>query len=346
MNAHAHKIFLLLSGAAFAAACSLVVPEPGPPVPGRAGVFPHVIHAEDGAGMACTDCHAGAESEVRAGMPDFELCGSCHELEADPDLPLAAQPAGFVLPGDSAPTWSSVTAYPIESRFSHAVHVGAGAECATCHEGVASSEATDWGWKVRMADCLECHDAEGEDVGGCAGCHPEVDRDLPPSTHGGESWLRAHGPLGAMGAGPSGAAAQDCALCHTEASCDSCHSKTLPVDHNEPWRVRGHGFSAAMDRDRCDTCHREDSCERCHQSTSPVTHRGIWANGTNAHCGSCHLPLGPDDGCATCHRGTPSHRLAAPLPGGTHPGAASDCRSCHFPLDHFDNGQACTLCHR
>jgi len=346
MDTRAHKAFFAASAAAFVAACSLVVPDLGPPVPGRAGIFPHDVHAGEDAGMACADCHAGAETAVRAGMPALEDCFACHDSEVDDSMPLAQQPVGFILPGDQAATWSSVTGYPFESGFSHVVHADAGADCELCHAGVADSDATDWDWKVTMTECQSCHDADGSDIGGCVACHESLDRDSRPSNHEDLNWDRQHGVLGAMGAACEAATAQDCALCHTESSCDNCHAQTLPMDHSEAWRQRGHGFSAALERDRCDTCHREDSCVRCHQTVTPITHSGIWGGGTSAHCGSCHIPLGADNGCTTCHRGTPSHRLATSIPGGTHPGSSSDCRSCHTPLDHFDNGQACTLCHR
>ncbi len=346
MSARTHRAFFLASAAAFVAACSLVLPDPGPPVPGRAGVFPHAPHAGEDGGMGCIDCHAGAESTARAGMPTLEDCGACHELELDPDLPLASQPAGFVLPGDQEATWSSVTAANVDTAFSHAVHVEAGADCEVCHEGVAESDATDWDWKVSMEECAGCHEADGSDLGGCEACHAGMGRDTMPANHDGGLWIRQHGAFGIDGVRCPSEPAKDCALCHTESSCDSCHARSLPMDHTEAWRTRGHGFAASMERERCDTCHKEDSCVRCHQTATPISHRGIWGGATSAHCGSCHLPLGADDGCATCHRSAPSHRLATSIPGGTHPGSSSDCRSCHFPLDHFDNGQACTLCHR
>lgn len=345
MDARTRKALITVAAASLAAACSLVVPKPGPPVPGRAGVFPHAIHVADG-GMACADCHELAEGAAHAGMPGLDLCWSCHDEAGDPATPLARQPAGFRLEGDPDATWSAVTASSVPTQFSHAVHQSAGLECESCHPGVADSDSVQRAWKVGMPECLDCHDENGVDVGGCAGCHLGLDETTPPASHADPSWRRTHGPFGAEGVCWGAAPAMDCALCHRESSCDSCHQRTPPADHTEPWRVRGHGFSAALERERCDTCHKEDSCDRCHSTAEPVTHGGIWGGGTSAHCGSCHLPLGSDESCATCHRGTPSHRSAPARPGSPHPGASADCRSCHVPLDHFDNGQACTLCHR
>ncbi|MBL7007848.1 MAG: hypothetical protein ISR76_02540 [Planctomycetes bacterium] len=345
MSSRAHRALSTLSTAALVAACSLIGPGSGPLVPGRAGIFPHLPHAGEG-GMECTDCHEGAEDQVRAGMPDLETCYGCHDSEVDPDLALSAQPAGFILEGDSEATWTSVTAPAVATAFSHAIHADAGATCDSCHEDVADSDEVDRDWKVGMSECLGCHEAASVEVGGCLGCHEGLDQRTMPGSHAGLNWQRAHGAFGADSVSWGGAPAQDCSLCHTESSCDSCHAKTPPLDHSEAWRLRGHGFSASMERDRCDTCHKEDSCVRCHQTATPVTHGGIWGGGTSVHCASCHIPLGPETGCTACHRGTPSHRLATSIPGGSHPGSSADCRSCHTPLDHFDNGQACTLCHR
>jgi hypothetical protein len=50
--------------------------------------------------------------------------------------------------------------------------------------------------------------------------------------------------------------------------------------------------------------------------------------------------------CGVCHKGTPSHALATPLPPDHVPGM--NCRMCHGngqPLPHVDNGDSCTLCH-
>jgi hypothetical protein len=52
------------------------------------------------------------------------------------------------------------------------------------------------------------------------------------------------------------------------------------------------------------------------------------------------------DSCFVCHKGTPSHLMAAPKPPNHSP--AMDCRSCHGlsePLPHFDNGDDCNTCH-
>ncbi len=325
-------------------ACALLAPGAAGPeeatVPGRPASFPHAIHME--AELACTDCHPGAETEARAGMPDLETCFLCHDEEADAEVPREQTPQGFILPGDEEPTWTRVTATAVPTTFSHARH--SGADCATCHPGVAESEAVSTGWHVDMQQCQECHASFGVTAQSCEDCHPGVGPQWQPDSHR-DDWERIHGrvaPFAELAATPS----QDCSLCHKESQCRSCHTSTTPADHTEPFRIRAHGFAASLDRDRCQICHRDDSCVRCHRQTVPVSHNAIWGGRTSAHCATCHLPLDSSDGCTVCHAGTPSHRLAPRRPAPPHPGPTADCRSCHFPLTHFDNGQDCNLCHR
>ncbi len=39
--------------------------------------FNHAKHVANG--LACADCHSGAEQQARAGLPTVETCRSCHE---------------------------------------------------------------------------------------------------------------------------------------------------------------------------------------------------------------------------------------------------------------------------
>ena len=123
--------------------------------------------------------------------------------------------------------------------------------------------------------------------------------------------------------------------------------EVLPRNHTNYWRQRGHGLTAQLDRMSCATCHRTDACERCHQEVLPRSHRGMWGGGQNTHCLSCHFPVETQGNCVTCHKATPGHLGAAPLPPNHNP--AMNCRLCHgngVRLPHFDPGTACTACHR
>ncbi len=342
-----HKLFLLIStslGLSFGA-CSSIFTNAEILVPGRMGIFPHDVHMGEEVESDCVDCHSTAEDEEAASMPTMRACLTCHDDEMDEGKMIDKVPAGFVLEGMEKPSWTSVTEQTVDCSFSHQAHYEAEVSCEDCHVAVSEASAVERSFAVRMKACVDCHEKDAVDDGGCVGCHEGIDQDWTPLTHN-NSWEFTHGAMSELDGNCPDTARNDCSLCHTTNECNSCHQSQEPRDHTEAWRVRGHGFSATMDRDRCITCHREDSCVRCHQESVPVTHGGIWGGDTSAHCVSCHLPLGEDDGCYTCHRNSNSHFTAQPNPGGAHPGQSSDCRSCHFPLDHFDNGQDCTICHR
>jgi len=337
-------IILLCAAALIAAACSLFAPREDPVVPGRVGVFPHAIHVGDDVALDCVDCHDTVEDEADAGMPTLALCRSCHDEEEDADKPLAQQVSGFVLSGDEEASFSYVTQPAVDLQFSHVAHVDAEVNCEDCHAGVSQAEETTWDWKVSMDSCLSCHQSQGLAALDCEQCHEGLSADDPPSTHGGD-WQQVHGMLASLDDLHSPVPAMDCALCHTQQDCTSCHRTTQPISHTEPWRTRGHGFAASLNRESCATCHSEASCNTCHRTAVPVNHGGIFGGTTSAHCISCHLPLDESDSCSVCHKSAPSHRQAPLRLGPPHPGPNSDCRSCHTPLDHLDNGQDCTTCH-
>ena len=76
-----------------------------------------------------------------------------------------------------------------------------------------------------------------------------------------------------------------------------------------------------------------------------MSHTGSFGGTTSNHCVGCHLPLATTE-CYTCHKSTPSHETATPLPAGHT--AGMNCRMCHGhgqPLPHADKGDACSTCH-
>jgi hypothetical protein len=296
------------------------------------GAFDHSRHAAKG--ITCDACHGDDESQPIAGMPSNRECLACHgrselrepyayELEIqreDPRRSFAAPERHFDL------------------KFSHAVHRGSAAGCGVCHESEPAHRAP-----ARAGACEDCHRREGI-ASDCVVCHEQTTRSTAPTSHQAAGWLRAHGrdssrPL-------SAAHGEGCRLCHSQSSCDGCHRVLKPSDHTEFFRLRGHGLSASIQRERCAACHQEDSCVRCHQETRPRSHfRATWAGRTSSHCLSCHEPLG-DASCFVCHRAAPSHARATPIPPPPHPSALSDCRRCHLRPPHADNGGSCTVCHR
>ncbi len=141
--------------------------------PGETGVQPIAFnHAKHVAGgMGCTDCHAGAQTEVRATLPPAALCMGCHAA------PLAGTPAEErlrVLAGGGAEiAWRPVTGLPAHVYFSHRRHVAiAGLECGACHGAMEKLTAPPRAplRELSMKTCMACHERSkaGND---CNDCH-------------------------------------------------------------------------------------------------------------------------------------------------------------------------------
>lgn len=301
--------------------------------------FNHLVHYED-AGMDCTDCHIGAEDSEDPGFPPLAACRLCHDEDADLEKP-EAQRVSALFDGDVLRT-SGVARLSDEVIFSHASHVAAVESCSDCHTGIETSTHPASYASVKMDDCMSCHEARGA-PNDCATCHTEVGLDWEPPSHA-LNWERLHGSVSRSG---SSDLMDDCAMCHSENSCNECHFQVAPDNHTNFWRLRGHGVTARMDRENCAACHTSDSCQRCHEESPPLNHRGLWGGSRSNHCLSCHLPVQSAAGCATCHRSTPSHGDATPIPPDHTP--SSQCRACHgvdAPLPHADNGTTCIVCHQ
>jgi hypothetical protein len=301
--------------------------------------FSHSRHLEEG--LECADCHADYEAQDEPRPVAAGQCALCHE-ELDKDKPPERQVASLFAGGAFA--GARVTAMTGDVIFSHSTHVSSGLACNACHEGIEQSEAVDDTLFVSMERCVSCHERAGMPDGTqCAVCHRVLDTEHPPANHD-QAWHRLHGQT-ARADLPG--AANDCRLCHTDQTCVTCHQDEKPASHNAFWHNRGHGIEAAMDRDSCFVCHRSDSCIRCHEENQPLSHKGAWSSTLETHCLSCHIPV-QSESCFTCHKGTPSHALAPPMPTVPPHNAAMDCRACHgvtAPLPHVDNGDNCTFCH-
>jgi len=322
---------LMLSTMACEAFFGIFSSSPGP-------TFPHAIHLEE---VDCTTCHDGAEDRADAGFPDtVKGCLLCH-TEIDEDKPFEKTVAAFLV--DGKPRWlARRDVYGGEVRFDHSKHIVAELDCDACHAPVE----TDSGPGLRIhggkARCKECH-AKTERGNDCAVCHKVLRiGELPPNHKRG--WERQHGFHSDRMI--EGTGKTTCAQCHEEQTCTSCHQQQLPRSHTNYWRQRGHGVMVSLDRRSCATCHKSDFCNRCHQNTEPRSHRGGFGSPQNKHCITCHVPL-KGAGCFTCHKGTPSHGMATPMPPGHLP--SMNCRQCHgltAPLPHPDPGIECTACHK
>jgi len=298
--------------------------------------FSHEKHLAEG--LSCTDCHSAYEDGDVVQAVNPAQCALCHdELDSEktPDRQVAS-----LFDGDEFRA-TRASALSDEVKFSHATHVGSGASCESCHEPILTNSFVEASVSPRMDDCIKCHESVGQDAS-CTVCHTQINTDSAPPNHS-QQWMTAHGV--AVRGGLEGPA-NDCTLCHTDRTCITCHQDQPPANHNNFWRLRGHGVVADMDRDACRTCHEPSSCVRCHNETEPLNHTASWGSPQDTHCMTCHYPL-QSESCSVCHKSTPSHLDAAEQPPNHFPGM--DCRACHgvnAPLPHFDNGDDCTFCHK
>ncbi|MEZ6018155.1 MAG: cytochrome c3 family protein [Planctomycetota bacterium] len=324
-------------------------------------VFSHRVHVID-QGLDCAMCHAIEEGAALPLAPDLAQCALCHD-GLDEDKPEHKRAAAFFVPARSDAGSQSergaldgalgeaevdlvlrpgLQRFASEVKFDHSAHIATLDEnCLACHVGIDESDRLRPSDAQTMQTCVTCHEERGR-ADSCAVCHSVVGRDWAPRSHA-ASWTFLHGEASRDAESMT---SSDCALCHSQSSCTECHLSTPPANHDEHFRLRGHGVFADLAREGCATCHTSNSCIRCHESTRPISHHGAFGAPMNTHCVSCHFPLASET-CSTCHRDAASHALAAPQPAGHVPGA--NCRLCHgagAPLPHVDDGSDCSFCHR
>ena len=300
----------------------------------RRFAFAHDVHVSEQA-LVCSSCHADAQVLEAPGMPDADTCAACHD-ELD-----AAKPAGrhvadlFGADGFAA---SRATKLADEVVFSHLKHASQIA-CDKCHAGIDENADVRELTSFSMDSCTQCH-ARREVASNCATCHSEVSRTWPPANHAWD-WTRHHGGVAQS---LSDRTSDRCSLCHEESKCFQCHREEAPRNHTLQFRDRGHALQASLDRQKCTVCHTSDSCDQCHREVTPKSHVGSFGGTLSTHCLGCHFPLA-NEGCAACHKSTPSH-LSTPKPDDHTP--VMICRQCHgflAPLPHVDKGDDCNACH-
>jgi hypothetical protein len=329
----------LAAAALLAAACGALFVRGGR---ARAFAFPHDVHVLE-LELECENCHEDAMLADRPAMPAPDTCEFCH-VELDAEAPPERQAAALF----DGPAYRAAhaTALASELAFDHARHAAAVGDCAACHADVIGGERVESDQGLAMAACVDCH-AERGAPGECATCHLEIDRDWAPPSHA-AAWKKLHGRVFRAGCTR---AVDDCALCHQETDCASCHAVEAPESHGPLWRLRSHGLAARIDRASCAACHQPTGCDRCHAEVLPLSHVATWGDPKDTHCIACHFPLGSfgggfggSEGCATCHKSNPSHLLASPKPSWHTPDM--NCLMCHAQtLPHVTKGDDCNLCH-
>jgi hypothetical protein len=272
--------------------------------------------------LSCASCHKGSKQEEGAwAEPSPERCTGCHE-DAPAIWRRSVRPALAAVPAGKA------IIFPHDPHLKQEAIKG---QCVGCHAGAVGVQGGDPLFPP-METCLGCHEhREKFEAGVCTDCHREKDlRTLKPVSflsHDG-AWMRRHGA-------EARTAPQQCAACHAQTSCDSCHDTTRPTSpaQRNPEAITSeavhrfdflsrHALESQANPGACITCHAKTECDACH-STRGVSasvrggqspHPPAWGSGlgaaTNGHGPAARRDIGS---CATCHD----------------QGAASNCVRCH-----------------
>lgn len=157
--------------------------------------FSHKAHGEEGAGMACEDCHSFFDDGRFAGIPPVAKCAECHSdpmTDSPNEIKIVEE---YIRPNREIP-WLAYSRQPENAFFSHAVHVKrGGVECKECHGDHGQGDSLRlyqvnritgysrdiWGssmarmrkgsWDgMKMDDCADCHTSRNV-PNTCFGCH-------------------------------------------------------------------------------------------------------------------------------------------------------------------------------
>jgi len=317
-------------------------------------------HAE----LACTDCHAAAESSSRADdslIPNESTCARCHAAQVRPAKPAAPTCGKCHAPlGAGGVPIARAPAMPRELHFSHRAHLLRGTQCGQCHADVNGEPQLP-----RMERCLDCHRAQ--QASSCKRCHTTDPAGRLRTEHAGGRLL-PRGPLMGMAhdadwivrhrwVGADRGAV--CSTCHEERQCVRCHDGRLPAAQIHAGDYLAlHAQDARRGSTRCRSCHAPQTfCGECHSRMGLTTFAprevrasgrfhppaAQWSRGPAMHarearrdltsCTSCHA----EADCVACHGGLGVGRMSIdPHP----PGFRRRCDK-----EIAANSRACVTCH-
>ncbi len=310
---------------------------------GPVSTFSHKIHgsAED---LSCTDCHTGAVSKDKAGMPRLAQCQLCHE-EKDVDKPMDRRAASRFVDGKLKAL--HLAALPAEMKFSHKVHANANISCEQCHGDMTGRATVNSDVQVRMQQCVDCHaekHVEPKAVVAVASAAPAAQPGTPESAPAVQP-AQAAANQAAVAAGEAAPSAKPAEV----TTCSTCHTQVnknwAPPSHKENWK-KHHGQVARANTgetvNTCSVCHEQETCAKCHKDEPPDNHTAFWrtrghgiqASMDRESCAACHR----SDSCETCHRESePRNHVGtwgAPK--------AQHCIGCHLPVQN----ESCFVCHK
>jgi hypothetical protein len=130
--------------------------------------FPHSTHMK--LGLACIDCHTGADVRAAAGIPSVDKCMLCHAKLAR-NKPEVQKVAGYAEKRIEIP-WARVYGFSTDAhvKFRHEAHYRAGITCATCHGDLTKMTVAEKAVTHNMGTCLTCHRQKNASED-CAACH-------------------------------------------------------------------------------------------------------------------------------------------------------------------------------
>jgi Cytochrome c7 and related cytochrome c len=122
---------------------------PGQPIP-----FSHKHHVGDD-GIDCRYCHTSVEKSSFAGVPDTDVCLTCHS-QLFRDAPVL-QPLRDSAKSGKPLAWTRLHDLPDFVFFDHSIHVKKGVGCIECHGRIDEMPLTRRVASLEMQWCLGCH---------------------------------------------------------------------------------------------------------------------------------------------------------------------------------------------
>lgn len=300
--------------------------------------FTHELHA---AMSECADCHTGAAESTSLQdrmLPEKEVCETCHDVEDSDNCTLCHYDGVF----------EPMIQKKSELLFDHKFHINSyELECTECHKGF---EEAAYSFEASqpvppMEQCYVCHNDYEAGTDECAACHIST-ANLVPEDHLTNSFFDNHKFTSHDG---------NCAMCHDESFCESCHVSTTGIDEANT----ATDFYTPYTPDKYIDNTKLQNITRVHDLNYRYTH-GIDAKGYTSECVTCHTV---ESFCAECHTsGGGDYALSGVVPyshlqpdfvtvgvgsgGGEHGiEARRDIESCAACHDTQGADPNCILCH-
>lgn len=285
---------------------------------GEVAVFSHKDHIENGA--SCPECHNSKPDKGELPVVVADYCQSCHDKPLPPSTVPGAKRA-------------------LALEFKHKLHTDV-AECVDCHQSTAQETHVAGEPVMGIERCFTCHKESGIEItaADCAKCHGKDQAKIAPVSHR-TGWLQNH-PKRAE-EGTSKKHGQQCAQCHGQTPCLSCHQGRKAMSHKLHVEERG--------AEDCNYCHsptagalptvKISACSDCHEGavqTKNIGPRALPMSLKFPH--NIHEATGQ---CMDCHKATIDGTQKKNRPVLTR----QDCDSCHQAKSISLGEKQCARCH-